>query len=334
MSRPRARDGIRAATPATSCQSAIRSSCRQRLEHGDRGRATVTSRSASYGDCSTRPERATARCSRSTGNVSPGSGGANTRPELEQRDVGIAVRGVVRDRAQQHRARNAGRSTDSSARSGFSTSIDASSVRSRRGRDRRARRAAACTPRRSRRRRARRRPARRSRCTVVSAPIFSGFDGTVRRIWSRPMRRATSSTRSISRSMSGRHVGTIAVPASTSMPSGVSRRSTSDVGEVGGQQLVHPVGADRHVRALDRLRVHVDHAGRRARSRNRREQLHRARGARRDVVGIDTTLEARARLRSQPEPLRGLGDTRRLEVRRLEQDLGGRRRTPRPRRRP
>ena len=41
--------------------------------------------------------------------------------ELEERDVGEAVRGVERDRAQQP-GQDAGRRIDSSARSGFSTS--------------------------------------------------------------------------------------------------------------------------------------------------------------------------------------------------------------------
>ncbi len=52
------------------------------------------------------------------------------------------------------------------------------------------------------------------------------------------------------------------------------------------------------------------------------EQFHRTRGAGSGVVRIDTALEARARLGAQPEPLGGPGDATRLEVRRLEQDLG------------
>ena len=42
----------------------------------------------------------------------------------------------------------------------------------------------------------------------------------------------------------------------------------------------------------------------------------------RGAVRVDAALEARARLGAEAEPLRGLGDAGRLEVRGLEQDLG------------
>ena len=80
-------------------------------------------------------------------------------------------------------------------------------------------------------------------------------------------------------------------------------------------------GAHRDARALDRIRVAVDDAVDDLGSRDLREQLHRARGAGRGAVGIDAALEARARLRTQAEPLRRRGDARRLEVGRFEQDL-------------
>ena len=57
--------------------------------------------------------------------------------------------------------------------------------------------------------------ARRSRWAGVSAPIFAGLDGTVRAMFWRPTRRATSSTMSISRSRSGRCVGATAVKSSS-----------------------------------------------------------------------------------------------------------------------
>jgi len=57
------------------------------------------------------------------------------------------------------------------------------------------------------------------------------------------------------------------------------------------------------VRAFDRLRVRVDRTHFGLRRRDRLQQLHRACRARGNIVGIDTALEARARLRPQAESL-------------------------------
>ena len=91
--------------------------------------------------------------------------------------------------------------------------------------------------------------------------------------------------------------------------------------ETGAEHVVHPGRAHADALPFDRHRIHVFTLGCDPRARDLGEQLHRTLGVARDRVGIDATLEARARLTAQLEALRRLRDSHALEVGRLEQDL-------------
>ena len=219
------------------------------------------------------------------------------------------------------------RSTDSSARSGFAASTTRSVGAPAGARSSGAtsgRVIASDSPAPTRRRR---RGAGRAGGASV-APTWSRGRGTVRPIAAKPTRRATSSTRSISRSRSGRNVGATAVSSSpepdTSMPSGASAPTTSaSVSCVPSTPLTLLVRR-RMSSARIGIRVLVDGFRRDARAGDLGEELHRPVRVHRDPVGIDAPLEARARLGAQLEPLRRSRDPHPLEVRRLEQDLGRR----------
>ena len=94
--------------------------------------------------------------------------------------------------------------------------------------------------------------------------------------------------------------------------------------EVGAEHRVHPAGPQADAGALDRRRVDVDGVGRDLRARRpRRAAPWPARRCAAIAVGVDAPLEARARLAAQLEPLGAAGDAHALEVRRLQEDLGG-----------
>ena len=87
--------------------------------------------------------------------------------------------------------------------------------------------------------------------------------------------------------------------------------------------MVDPARAHADALTFDRLRIHVFTVGRDARAGDVDEELHRPLGVARDRVGVDATLEARARLTPELQPFRRLRDPHPVEVGRLEQDLGG-----------
>ena len=278
----------------------------------------------------TRAGRAsTARWSRSSGSSSPRRRRGEHVAELEQRDVGQAVAGVVRDRLEQ--AREDRRAQDrllgpQRVRRPRPCRRSASPNRVEVGRRDAA---AACTPRRSPSRRARRRSARRSRwrdgepadlLRSCAAPCAGSRRG---RPAARPPRRCRSRAR-------GRG-GTSARPRR-------SRRPSPSISMPSGRNAsLTRVGAELERRAARSTRVgaHRDARRRRSAPGTRRsasgatrapatcgEQLDARGGAGEHAVRIDAPLEARARLGAQAEPLRRRRDAHRLEVRRLEQDLG------------
>ena len=108
------------------------------------------------------------------------------------------------------------------------------------------------------------------------------------------------------------------------MPSGASASQTSSASSV-----VPRIAFTRFVRRvitrpLDRRRVLVDTRRGATRAPATCASSSIARSALRATrVGVDAPLEARARLAPQLEPLRAAGDAHGLEVRGLEQDLGG-----------
>ena len=152
---------------------------------------------------------------------------------------------------------------------------------------------------------------RRSRWRTVSAPTCPWVSGSVRPMRSKPMRRATSSTRSISRSRSGRKVGTIATTVSassvapsdgpgvsSSIPSGASAAQTSSSSRLVPSTALTRLGAQADALPLDRCRIHVD----RRRARPARPPPGRAAPSRGPRCGrrrrVDPPLEPRARLAS------------------------------------
>ncbi|MFN8036056.1 MAG: hypothetical protein U0V73_08985 [Acidimicrobiia bacterium] len=102
------------------------------------------------------------------------------------------------------------------------------------------------------------------------------------------------------------------------------RRAHRRIVEVGAEQRVDARGAHRDARPADRRGVHVERALRRRRVRDLDEELHRAIGRRGHAVRVRPALEPGARLAAQAQAFRALRDPHGLEVRRLEQDLGGR----------
>ena len=148
-------------------------------------------------------------------------------------------------------------------------------------------------------------------------------------MWSKPIRRATSSTRSISRSRSGRNVGhrrdqRVAVATIVELDTERRQRVPHFLGvELGPEHVVDAARAHGDALTFDGLRIHVFALGRHAPTGYLFEELHRALGVARDRVGVDATLEARARLTPKLQTFRRLRDPHPLEVGRLEQDLGG-----------
>ncbi len=93
--------------------------------------------------------------------------------------------------------------------------------------------------------------------------------------------------------------------------------------EAGAEHRVHPAGPQADALAFDRRRIHVSDVGGDLCAGHLHQQLHRPLGVALDRIGIEATLEARARLAAQLEPLGAAGDAHALEVGRLEEDLGG-----------
>ena len=301
---------------------------------------TSTGRSSSSGRRRTDPAQASATCSGSSGNgPSCGSrpiGVRNTRPISNS---AASARPCARfpATARSRPGSTAVRSTDSSARSGLVARTMRSSgapARSRSAGETSERVIASEKPTPTRASAT----SRRSCCRVVRRPTCPWVSGSVRPICSKPMRRATSSTRSISRSRSGRNVGTTATMTSSLVSSGVSpsERSVSSSMPRGDSEL-HTSSASSSVPssaftrlARRRMRARSTGAGYTSTasdsdlgSGHLDEQLHGAFGVGGDRVGVDAALEARARLAAQLESLGAAGDAHALEVRRLQQDLGG-----------
>ncbi len=122
--------------------------------------------------------------------------------------------------------------------------------------------------------------------------------------------------------MSGRKVGTVASRPSVSIPNAREIRGDLVDRQLDAEYLVHPLGSHVDPCGPDRLRIHVDRTGHRLRRRDLGEQFHRPHRAAARTVRVDAALEAGTGLRTQAETLRRPRDTARLEVRRLQQDLG------------
>ena len=223
--RPRPRRRAPTGSPSTSTRAArrrVEPGERSRPRGGDRRRAapararssaavasyTSTGRSGSCGARARRGANARTRASSARRAAArPARGGANTVPLSNSATSGVAVRGVVRDRAQQpgqqrraqDRLLGAQRVLDLDQRSS-AAQPGAREIGRREQREREDLVVARADEHVGR-------PCAGRAGADVSPPTFSGFDGTVRAMRSSPMRRATSSTRSISRSRSGRKVG-------------------------------------------------------------------------------------------------------------------------------
>ena len=169
--------------------------------------------------------------------------------------------------------------------------------------------------------------ARRSRWRPRQATHLCTGRGTVRPMWSKPTRRATSSTTSASRSRSGRNVAVatativVADDALDAIPRGAARRGRRCRDRCRAPRS--PWSCAPGCAPARSGRVLVDRGRRHLRARHLGEQLHGPFGVDRDAVGVDAPLEAGARLRPQLQALRAAGDSHAVEVRRLEQDLGG-----------